>query len=521
MERLTIKAFRRTSGFIQVDEAYYFASERGELPNHVWLEQLFTGYRKADRRNITIPREPTRISFFARGEMSTLAHAYAHDYRNGGNLDWFEVLPLRLRHEIAELAVSLHIVDNPTIHPNFNMSGFGAVIDHDTLVGDAEDVFSLHRLGQVRQLGFLRHPAPKEKHGVNNASSLLFPHTRIQHSEMVYLPMNLIIRNNPQLQPRKNLLKTAALAHDGKTPAGGDTVKLTDLAWFDEETRFGDYGNDPMVLAYCKQYGIEFEDLWRTVRGEGLEGQVLDIADKLGYIAPDIYKYLLGHSPENPTEAEKLVIELLQREPRPCGIWEDFRVENGCAYFDLHPGNVSRYASFWLLRAYAFKHLYYHPYARLPDYLIVMETVRYLLATGTLKREKLLQVTDPLLDEFLWKHIHFREPFSPFDVIDTLHHRSKEEAAARAKAVHENGSGLLALVDHFRVTTKVGCDKFLIRFGGKFMSFGEVFPRELELITELMTFPERHDVHILRPEKGLPKQQVQNVRDALIHATSV
>ena len=419
--------------------------------------------------------------------------------------------------------------DNPTIHARFDLAGFGAAIEHDGMLGEAERAFRLHRLHYVRQLGYLRHPAAKEKYGINHGTTLTFDHVRIEHVEKVYLMINLIIHNNPVLRPLANLLKVAAEAHDGKTPAGGDTTKLADLAWFDEEKRFGDYGYDPEVLKFCEDYNIDFKQLWDIVLGKGLGGKVLDIADKLGYTTPDIVNYfhqMMIAGPGAPalskrrTPAEQLVIKLLTREPEPCRIWENVRVDGDGVYFELDAESRARYVAFWLLRAYNFKNLYYHPLARLPDYLLVMETVRYLLHTGELSREWLVEATDSQLDDIMMKKIRFRQPFSSVDVVDTLHFKTKMEAAAYARSILDETDDKFALVDNFQVTTKVGCDKFPVRIDGKFMEFGEAFPHELELITDLMTFPERHDVHILTSDR-LEREQRQNIRQALIHATTV
>lgn len=526
MRTLTTDALRHSRGFIEVDEAVYFATPFYYGDVH-FKRDIRKGYNRAKASGIQMPVPHEATPRFMRPDVSSLAWAYAHDRRLGINPPkWFSVFPHRTQQDISILAAIRHYVDNPTIYPKFELTDFGAVIDHDGIVGDAERAFKIGRLGSIRQLAYLRHPAPKELHGVNGGTSLTFSHTRFLHSENVFLMMNLLIRNNPELWHMKNLLKTAALTHDGMTPAGGDTTKLTDLAWFDEELRYGDYGQAPLVKAFCAHYGVNFNELWDVVQGKGLGGQVLDVADKLGYIGPDVIKYLPGRSmfverDGGFTQEEKDVIALLKRQPHPCAIWENFLVTKGTAHFKLSKKHQERYAAFWLLRAYAFKNLYYSELARLPDYLLVMDYIRYIIASGQKTREEFLTMTDTTLDEFLYQNFNFREPFPPFEIVETLRCGSNAEAKARAAQVISDDTDLLAVVDNFEVTTGVGCDKFPVSIDGVYRDFAYVFPRETELISHLMRFPKRHNVHILRPEKSFHQTQLNNVRKALIHATFV
>ena len=82
-------------------------------------------------------------------------------------------------------------------------------------------------------------------------------------------------------------LSVAALTHDIFTPAGGDSTKLLYPAMFDEDANY----KDLFVTAGWKtlqgKYSFDEQLILQTVQGKLYFGQILDLADKLGYVSRD------------------------------------------------------------------------------------------------------------------------------------------------------------------------------------------------------------------------------------------
>jgi hypothetical protein len=398
-------------------------------------------------------------------------------------------------------------------------TGIGGVIEADGFVGDALEAFNIWRLGRIKQLSYLRHPSVKQEYGYNNGTSLPFSTTRLEHSDTVFLLGNLMIRNNPELWSAKAMLKTAMLTHDSKTPAGGDATKLVDLGYFDEEKRFGDFAKNEMVQKYCQRYSIDFEMLHQTVLGKGLFGQVLDVADKIGYVSPDMWRFTGGdlwNSDRIKRGQEEIeVLKILNKDPRVCSIWEMFRVKDGTAYFDLGH-NQERYANFWLLRALAFKGVYYNEFARVPEYIFAMTGIRDMLARGIVTRKWLMEADDDQLDQRFWEQYGFypMSTFIPFEIVDELEFPNHEEAVAAVQMIQDENPGHICMIHRSKATTKRGYDEYLLRAGGKHHTFEELFPYETELLQSIMTFPEVHKVFVTKVDSRNMIPHLEAIRHA-------
>lgn len=318
---------------------------------------------------------------------------------NGKEPPWVADLSHRTKCLLRMQWIQSDNFDPLAILPYRQELGFSFAVHNDGLIHDTCNALGIFRLAHIRQLGFLHDPVMNEL-AEKNGIGMLFEHTRYMHSLTVMATASLMglrcgLREHDLIH-----LRVAALTHDVLTPAGGDSIKFIDPEAFDEDAHYHEIfeGNSEWD-AVRDRYGLDETLLAATVRGEGILGQLLDLADKMSYVAHDFDAYMKGS--EKPSsehfQVPNSIMEVWKfqsESPYPlCDLWNFVVIENG----QVIVTDGKRLASFLKLRALLFRHLYYNPRARYREQILGILIVDPLYRKGILTREQLLQMNDAVL----------------------------------------------------------------------------------------------------------------------------
>lgn len=356
-----------------------------------------------------------------------------------------------------------HATAEATWNYTIPYTGLQVAITEDGLTEKVHRIFKLGRLQRIKQLGFLNQPI---YNCYDPARQGLAQHDRWFHSLDV-MAVGTMIAHNIALRTTKlriPVTRTACLTHDGITSAGGDSLKLVDFAALDEDANYPGYvaGLD---LSELESYGITKEALIRAIQHKGLEGQLLDIADKIAYTARDVHSCLhhIQAGAHQGRPGMGTIVQLLDRYPYVCGVWDCVDLQRGKLVFT----SASRLAAFLKVRLMMFRELYYDPSARFGEFLMSRLFGKALYKRGVLTAERLTSMHDGQLLTVL------NEEFGTGSVLDTCSSdlarceifETLEEGQAFMQRLREAGNVFAMLDDnrraiklatHFYVWTKAG-----------------------------------------------------------------
>jgi HD superfamily phosphohydrolase len=317
------------------------------------------------------------------------SYSLYEEYRTetGTEPAWTQDQPIRAQKELR-LTYALR-EDTFANMPAFPHTGLSYRVKEGGLCEDLSQVYNLHRLSRIKQLGFLQAPWFKDSLYANPIAD----HNRFMHSLDV-MAMATVIGANLKLDRRQmNTLRMAAFTHDMGTPAGGDSVMLVDPEAFDEDLHYPEFLNRPGWKRIRDTYAIDRRMLIRTILNQGLLGQILDIADKLAYTARDLHcclPYLeYGRKHMDQYTLEEL-FRLVELHPQVCGIWDSITIDNRRMAFK----DAERLGVFLKVRALMFREVYYHANARFGEYLVARVLVKALYKSGKITRAELLTMGD-------------------------------------------------------------------------------------------------------------------------------
>jgi hypothetical protein len=292
--------------------------------------------------------------------------------------------PLTVEHLNLGNPFGDHLDRAETIMPMLPNVGFGYSFA-DGFTHKMKAAFGVGRLINIKQFGFLEDFSTATGNPPSVAS---FYHTRLVHSLDVLVIANLIIANNQTWFDGQSGLADAfrivALTHDIATSAGGDTMKIVDHKTFDEEQNYNVYLNKEAAQKFCREHSVDTDLLVRAVQGEGVLGALLDIADKIAYVARDI-EIFLGH-PDHVDSLRLALTHTTRGNAYVCGLWSEVRIEKNMPYF-TDQENLRRFLE---ARAHLFRNLYTHPTSR------AKRTVVYALAAAFALDQRLMTVTELL-----------------------------------------------------------------------------------------------------------------------------
>lgn len=396
------------------------------------------------------------------------------------------------------------------IVPTLPLTGLHYLVDEGGLRDDLFAPFNLQRLSFIKQLGFLTQPI-YNRYDVRVGS--LGEHTRWLHSLDVHAVGSAIGYNLDLPRQEMNELRTLCLTHDALTPAGGDSVKLVSPEDFDEDLHYHTLLEKPSFDSVAAKYSLRREVLLAGIKNKGVLGEILDIADKIAYVARDVSKSL--HNIEAGVHRGRpgcaLMLELLEKYPLICGLWDSVELQDGVVVFT----NLERLVAFLKLRVLMFREFYYSPTARFGEFLISRLFVQVLLKRGKLSRDRLIEMTDSELlrlfdEEFEHGHVlHTCESdLARCEVFDEL-----DEAQAFIGHLHAAGN-VFAMLDDNRRSIKTGAH-FRVATARGPMPLEKAHPdiaRELERLASGM--PLVH-VYYLADDPMLPREVLAQLKKEL------
>ncbi len=469
----------------------------GGLEEQPWLQNYLTRFGLSGTSN------PRSLAFAVYEAYKDSYYDSDEDPVSSSEPEWFKYLDpatqawLRRDRARYEAGYNKFILSSSYFNEVF---GFFCVLDKEREGGvfkDLEEALWLSRLNNIRQLAWLTVPAqpgePREE----------FPHNRYFHSCNVLAVASLIGKNLDLSDEDMKALQVAAFTHDVLTPAGGDRTKALDYKIFDEDLHYLEafeiYPNrhtDSSVLMNNKSVLKRLparEILVEAIKGRGVLGQILDIADKISYVGADAAMYI-GGTIRFPScledldyqEIERMVDDAVRDRSQICAPWDDVKIKDGRVFFSS-PDSL---AKFLRLRALMFKNLYYNPNARSVEHVLASVTSRALYNNGVLSRDKLLNMDDLELERVMEKNLW--EPDNDVEggfssiKLKNLHPRvthcdSSEEAKMVFQSLQEEN---LVLMERFFDTTSTG-EHLLTKVGEAIVPFSEARERETRELREI------------------------------------
>ncbi|HVU80355.1 MAG TPA: hypothetical protein VHD37_03265 [Candidatus Paceibacterota bacterium] len=370
-----------------------------------------------------------------------------------------------------------------------------------------EQAFGLMRLSRIKQLGFLNAPP---YNSYTQMRQPLSEGTRWLHSLDVYATATIIGHNMRLPRGKLNTLGVLALTHDVRTPAGGDSVKMVDLAALDEDATYHLTLEKMDMSELERDFEVNREDLLEGIHNRGLLGEILDIADKLAYIARDISKCL--HHIEAGAQREQYglitLLRLLHQFPYVCNVWDCVEAsEDGHAYFT----DAGRLVAFLKVRVLMFRELYFHPLSRFGEFFMSRLFVKMLYDKGVLTSDMLLKMDDGQLDAFLDEYFGERRVLDQCSS-EVARVKSFATPGAAEAFVHELKSQgkRFVMTDDYRRAIKTGVH-FLVATPEGPKPLREADPGSARELEEMATLLPMVHVYYLEDDPDLPKERIDEL----------
>ena len=300
----------------------------------------------------------------------------------------------------------------------------------------------LERLAGVKALSFLSYIGPNPKDQI----FLPYTHTRFDHSFVVGLVIQAIMKQNGFDQEDINVGIVAGLIHDIATPAHGDATKRVDPKALDEEQFWWEALGENGQAFVTQELSIPQKRLDAIIKNQGIMGQILDIADRITYTMKDFNAIIAQDQNnawswvfQNPYLQE--LRDFIMINPKIGNIYKEVGVDRKKnEVFFNDPRNLG---ILLLLRAHLHKTLYLNPISQGRDLFIASLIKRLYSRDGgrPLSPKRLRGMTDENLIEVLQKY--YKPEYGDFS--QKLHHdliswypyferfKTKEEATRRKK----------------------------------------------------------------------------------------
>jgi len=504
VERITSGTFARMTRCLQLDDIVYLPydsltfEDRRLAGRRLRAQQWFLDL--LPKETATALKDGSPDDVFYSFLVTMLVGFYEdHQLKHRAEPEWVVWLDDNVsRHIRREAAIAGDLLEPHTIVPAMPLSGIGFIALEDGLTEKTIRTFGLGRLQRIRQLGFLHDPVIRK--GLSGVAGMgqLFAHTRYLHTHDVHVLALLMARNNSLAEDDETHLRVAALTHDALTPAGGDTIKLIAPASLDEETNYPSIFTMFPWQGLRDEYHLSEERLSAIVRNEGLLGQLLDLADKIAYVARDSSMFLgrlilggLGLNCESFQEIRRFIDE----HPEVCTLWDCITVDDGRVVIE----DGERLASFLKLRALLFRNVYYAPEARFLEHLLAKVVVQYLFDKKLISVRSLLRMgdfeleaqIDRLMGEFFCSRTIGLDLRAFAETFDT-------DAQAQEREQELVRQGALTLLDRFNVVAKSGAN-MLVCSGGRVVPFKDAFPQDTQDIEATLRDTKQYRLYYLWP----------------------
>jgi len=337
-----------------------------------------------------------------------IAESYLTQKRaKGRDPSWFRKAPEKLRRVCSLKDIFLRIWPDsiPVLKPLKFAGIFRALFQEEGLFYKVDGRLRVHLHLLFRsQLANLTDPIKYA--GSQKSDPLPYTHNRYDHTCWAYVILLLILYN-----VRKHLSRyqrrhgrVAVVVHDRQTPAGGDGTKAINPTAFDEELNVEELFRGWEWEILKKELGLSKKSIIDAVRGKGVLGVLLDIADKIAYVCRDSEEFLARYIPESLGRCAKgfaAIKAITDSHPDIGALWDSVTIINDQVVFE----DAERLYNFLKLRALLFKYLYNNPGARSLEAIVANCIIRYMLTSGKVSKEKLIDMPDThyfrLIEDFI------------------------------------------------------------------------------------------------------------------------
>ncbi len=425
---------------------------------------------------------------------------------------WIEELPMSMRTRLR-VHYAVHEEDPLAIVFALPFTGIRYMIKNGGLCEALCRSCNLWRLDGIKQLGFLQSPWTED---IIDHRTPLSDGTRYLHSLDVMTIVSLMAKNLRLSQSECNIARMAGLTHDMGTPAGGDSIKMIDPAGLDEDLNYPDILAGYDVDDILRTHRIPRQTLYATIRNEGLCGELLDIADKIGYVARDLHltrHHIIGGAREGSQPGLKTLYDCMERYPYVCGLWDSVARRGDHAVFT----DPSRLLAFLKVRVLLFRELYYHPRSRFGEFLMSRLLARALYKSGRIDKRALLRMGDyellRLMDETYGSGQHSIVDTCSSGLARCISFPKLEEAHAFVKALRAEGN-VFTLIDDDRRSIKTGT-RFLVATRKGVATFAEAFPADAQEIEEMARMYPMVHVYYLEGDPAIPREKLALLKKEL------
>lgn len=404
---------------------------------------------------------------------------------------------------------------NPLVYAGIN-GFFLEAGDGGDFFYDIENAFKIGRLRAVRQLSLAR--------GVTFPDGDIeflegFHHSRYVHSFDVLSIANLIGHNLGLNKKDLQILQIAALSHDYRTPALGDTTKKVDPPAFDEDVLYPEIFSSENWIDFAKKYQISSTDqdlLKQTILGRGVLGRILDLSDKIGYVSRDLVRYLKTEvrvvKHDRGSSGFEQIKALTESNPLLCSFWESLEISGE----NIVINDVDKLSNFLRVRALLWKHLYENYDGGLSVAMIGERVLRFLYEKGEINDKAMLRMGDSdlsgVIDNFLGTNI-------PFDLVHKIPHErfvfSDLDSALDFAREQSKEESKIVILDDFKIASTSSTKKFLVKKDGVITSFDQAMPGEAREIDSIMQVPNQVFVYTADlKDIGVQQDRFQEVKKA-------
>lgn len=295
----------------------------------------------------------------------------------------------------------------------FSSTNFYANREDDWVFQEIENPLFWRQAG-ISELGYLMPPY-KEKHPELSIDVIAppYPHVRWTHCFLAAAMAEVILSESGFSPKERAPIVLTILYHDSAMPAGGDSVKRIDPGALNEEDNFAfvlqRHGLDGK---WRRKFDFDLDQAIRWVHNQDCFGRLLDVLDKISYVAWDCYQH--------GAIFDGLVRRHCLGHPLFIDVWRDIRFSPDRQQFAFtNPNSVY---IFLLARAYEHQELLFNPVARVLDFYLA-KLVKPLYQQGIITKENLLDWNTQQLETVLERHYHGKEFRSVFISTDNYQWR--------------------------------------------------------------------------------------------------
>lgn len=223
------------------------------------------------------------------------------------------------------------------------------------------------------------------------------------HSILTAALMEVILARNGFSKNERDAAVLTAACHDIAMPAGGNLTQEIDYKNLNKEENFSlAMERSGLIEKWNKQFGFDILLASDWVKNKHLIGKLLDVLDKISYVALDCY-HIRKLSQQQKIKSQ--IHSICACHPLIMDVWQDIQFLPDKTNFGF--SNPDKLFNFLLLRAHTFKEVFKNPDSKTLEYFLAQKS-KLLYEKGIVTKEQLLTNDDQWLMSILNKY-YFEE----------------------------------------------------------------------------------------------------------------